>query len=52
MRNSAFSMSSIVAGGLPLPFNVSTKTLTRAVTRTKRNQIENWEKTINGVVGG
>ena len=37
---------------LPFPFSVSTKTITRAVTRTNRNQSENLEELIKSVVGG
>ena len=37
---------------LPFPFSVSTKTVTRAVTRTNRNQSQNLEESIKGVVEG
>ena len=37
---------------LPFPFSVSTKTITRAMTRTNRNQSENLEESIKGVVEG
>ena len=37
---------------LPLPFSVSTKTITRPVTRFNRNQYKNLEESIKGVVVG
>ena len=47
-----FSGSSIVAERLAFPFNVSTKTINRALTRSNQNQIENREESNSGVVGG
>ena len=41
-----------MAERLPFSFNVSTKTITRAVTRTNRNQFQNREESIRSVVGG
>ena len=41
-----------MARSLQFPFIEPSKNLTRAATRTNRNQLENREELINGVVGG